>query len=438
MADIIGKIEGIAGTGNALILRANGERVIAKPGDTLFMGDTVVTSDGSRATIGLSQNASQGVVSIDSACAAKFDDTLFDTIASLISQSSIDSPVTIGETPSSEIIDLFNNVFPDAGITQQTAEQESRSDQVVDDLATLPPAGQGGDTPPNTLLNPIAPFAPPLFPDPDETLPEIPRGEPDDQKPNFPSPNIPPPPPPPPELLKTEVTFLYNAIDDTVATTQNDDFNIGIMDLMAHDEVIRVAPDGTRTTVTPTPVNAGGGSSGGGSTGGGEIDPPDPGGPADTGPGLDPGPPDLIDPDPAMPGVLSQLKIQLAQETVVSTSVTTSESTSGTVYVESYSVTLSNGLVITFSLDSNTSEHGGEVKLDKDGNFFYDPSNGFTGRDSFSYTVETSAGQTESATVFVDVAFYVDADRVFSSDEFSIASVDDGGDLLDLKSVLIG
>jgi uncharacterized protein DUF6923/Big-like domain-containing protein len=59
-----------------------------------------------------------------------------------------------------------------------------------------------------------------------------------------------------------------------------------------------------------------------------------------------------------------------------------------------------NGLTVT----SNTSPAHGKVSINADGTFLYTPNKGFSGNDSFSYTVTDSFGRTANATVTVTVS----------------------------------
>ncbi len=133
MADekIVGRLDDIqGGSGNVLIIRASGEQVVAKPGDAVLEGDTIVTAGGAKAIVSIDDNGNKGVVSVDDGASAKFDNVLFDQVANLIPNSSQDDPVNVGEKVSVDVLNLFNEQLPSAGI--RTANEDSQSDRVVD------------------------------------------------------------------------------------------------------------------------------------------------------------------------------------------------------------------------------------------------------------------------------------------------------------------
>ncbi|MFT7388724.1 MAG: VCBS repeat-containing protein [Candidatus Endobugula sp.] len=123
--ELVGKIDRVEGDGKVLIVRSTGEQIIAKAGDVLFSGDTVATSSNSRAVV----SVGNGTVAVGAAESATFDDVLFDRIANLIINSSLDNPVNVGSKPSISVIRAFNETFPDGGTV--TANESSQTETVV-------------------------------------------------------------------------------------------------------------------------------------------------------------------------------------------------------------------------------------------------------------------------------------------------------------------
>ena len=72
---------------------------------------------------------------------------------------------------------------------------------------------------------------------------------------------------------------------------------------------------------------------------------------------------------------------------------------------------------VTVSASPSSSVNGGAVAVATDGSFTYDPPAGFEGSDSFAYTVIDSEGETDSASVFLNVA-----DIVWFVDNSSLGS----------------
>lgn len=79
MAEVRGTISEIQGQGSIYIVRSTGERVLAKPGDQIAEGDTVVASDGAVARVNI-QGESAGVVSVERGAAAVFDKVLLNRV----------------------------------------------------------------------------------------------------------------------------------------------------------------------------------------------------------------------------------------------------------------------------------------------------------------------------------------------------------------------
>lgn len=114
---VIGKIDSLEGDGKVLIIRSTGERVIAKPGDTVFEGDTVTASASSRAVVTIDNGGLSGTASVSGAESARFDGVLFDRASSQIASSSKENPANVGTRPSNSTIRAFNETFPEDGIT---------------------------------------------------------------------------------------------------------------------------------------------------------------------------------------------------------------------------------------------------------------------------------------------------------------------------------
>jgi serralysin len=62
-----------------------------------------------------------------------------------------------------------------------------------------------------------------------------------------------------------------------------------------------------------------------------------------------------------------------------------------------------NGLTLSVVAATVTTAHGGSVEENANGTFTYTPATGYTGKDSFTYTVEDSAGLTATATESITV-----------------------------------
>ncbi len=62
-----------------------------------------------------------------------------------------------------------------------------------------------------------------------------------------------------------------------------------------------------------------------------------------------------------------------------------------------------DGNALSVTAATLTTAHGGNVVLNADGSFTYDPANSFTGADSFTYTLNDSAGGTATGTVAIAV-----------------------------------
>jgi hypothetical protein len=65
---------------------------------------------------------------------------------------------------------------------------------------------------------------------------------------------------------------------------------------------------------------------------------------------------------------------------------------------------LSNDVGSSLSVTSNTNPAHGSVVVNSDGTFVYTPDNGFSGPDSFEYTVTDAFGRTATTTITIDVA----------------------------------
>ena len=131
MADenVIGRITGVEGGGDVLIIRASGEQVFAKPGDAILEGDTVFSPAGRTVRAVINKDGIQGVVAISDSDIARFDHAVLDNAAALIQQSSEEDPVNIGSKPTVEVLNQINETLPSAGI--QTANEQSQSSRVV-------------------------------------------------------------------------------------------------------------------------------------------------------------------------------------------------------------------------------------------------------------------------------------------------------------------
>ena len=114
---VVGKIDSLEGDGKVLIIRSTGERVIAKPGDTVFEGDTVMASASSRAVMTINSGGLSGTASVSGAESARFDGALLDRAASQIASSSKENPANVGTKPSNSTLLAFNETFPEDGIT---------------------------------------------------------------------------------------------------------------------------------------------------------------------------------------------------------------------------------------------------------------------------------------------------------------------------------
>ncbi len=104
------------------------------------------------------------------------------------------------------------------------------------------------------------------------------------------------------------------------------------------------------------------------------------------------------------------------------------------------------GAITAVPISGGSSANGGDVILAADGKFTYDPPPGFEGVDSFTYTIEDSDGNTDSATVVIavtDMIWFVDAgatcpcdgrrtspfdDVAVTANSFDVNAVDAAGD----------
>ncbi len=117
---IVGKINELQGDGVVLIIRASGERIIAKAGDAIFAGDTIVTSGSSSVIIDVNVNGSSAAVQISSGEFARFDSVLFDQFSSLFAGSSANAPINVGNKVTPDLSIVLNETIPNSGITTDT------------------------------------------------------------------------------------------------------------------------------------------------------------------------------------------------------------------------------------------------------------------------------------------------------------------------------
>ncbi len=78
-----------------------------------------------------------------------------------------------------------------------------------------------------------------------------------------------------------------------------------------------------------------------------------------------------------------------------------------------------NGVPLTVTAFNNPSANGGNVNVNSDGSFTYNPPPGFEGIDTFSYTIQDINGITDSAAVFIDVSnmvWFIDNSAVAGGD----------------------
>ncbi|ODS24848.1 hypothetical protein AB835_00845 [Candidatus Endobugula sertula] len=146
--NVIGKIDSIQGSGDALIIRASGEQVVAQPGMTIFTGDRVIAGTGASVLISTADTGnfgSSGVLFINSAHAAKFDNVLLENIAAEVASSSEENPIDVGVKPINEVVERFNGILPESAI--ETADESSQSNRVADiNLEEeFDPTSAGGD-----------------------------------------------------------------------------------------------------------------------------------------------------------------------------------------------------------------------------------------------------------------------------------------------------
>ncbi|MFT5419444.1 MAG: hypothetical protein ACI9D5_000184, partial [Candidatus Endobugula sp.] len=131
-SNVIGKIISVKDNDTVLIVRASsGEQVVAKGGELLAKGDTVIVGDNSYALIDIDYLDVKGVGIIRDGEVAKLDDALFDRANSLLASSSVEDPVNIGLEPTLDIIQLFNKMFTAFGTTIDTNAADS--DEVSSD-----------------------------------------------------------------------------------------------------------------------------------------------------------------------------------------------------------------------------------------------------------------------------------------------------------------
>jgi VCBS repeat-containing protein len=137
----IGRIDDLQDDSEVLIVRASGETMIARQGDSIFVGDIVVASNGSSVVIQIDKshllNAS-GFVVVGSTEVAIFDKIFFEQNAALIVSSIKENPSTVGFHPSFDIAQLFNAIQVGGAVTATvttgtvTADGVSRSIRLTD------------------------------------------------------------------------------------------------------------------------------------------------------------------------------------------------------------------------------------------------------------------------------------------------------------------
>jgi hypothetical protein len=116
-SNAIGQVIGIQGDNSVLIVRAlAGEQIVAKEGELIAKGDIVIVTGTGHVLIDINYSGIEGVGIISDGEMAKLDDALLDRIAPIIASSSVDDPVNIGVEPTLDIIQLFNQASPSAGV----------------------------------------------------------------------------------------------------------------------------------------------------------------------------------------------------------------------------------------------------------------------------------------------------------------------------------
>ena len=162
---IVGSIQEVKGV--VVVIRSTGESLVAKSGDVVLIGDVVTTAGDSSVLINVNQNilvSIDGFVLVGNAATVSFADTLFDSINSLLPNSSQENPISIGSPLTLESIREFNEVLASSGQTQ-TAENESQSNTVIEPTTTFeqlfssPSAGGDDDpvvVPQNVILTSIS------------------------------------------------------------------------------------------------------------------------------------------------------------------------------------------------------------------------------------------------------------------------------------------
>jgi hypothetical protein len=451
--EVVGKIDTMSGAGNVLIVRASGESIIAKVGDEVFAGDTVVTSSGTTVLIRMQISGVAGVVTLDSALQAKFDGLLLDNISGSIVGSVQSSPLEVGENPSAEMVGQFNQVFPDGGIV--TADESSQTETVID-LEDLDPSGASPDVGSEFVGNPLLANSPIITFEGDrsEKIPGKSSQRYDSQDRSFSFENLasstflspeifefeleldvkPSESPELPEPL--EITLIpFELVDDFVSTPEDTILRIDVLsndliggvsvsDLGGHQGAITVAGTGGS--------GAGAGSDTGADTGTDTGTDTDTGTGADTGTGTGTGAPEL---EEAFLG-----------EPLGGTYVAYSASGAAPVEVE-----LPGGLLVSMILLNNGfSKNGVEVELNSDGTFTYKPPKDSTESDEFYYrvTLPEPDGREFDGTVYIDVGAVSDTTEFGSEysntgstetiDQFTIDSFDSGGDVINLADLLQG
>jgi len=116
-SNTIGQVIGIQGDNSVLIVRAlAGEQIAAKEGELIAKGDIVIVTGTGHVLIDIDYSGIEGVGIISDGEMAKLDDALLDRIAPIIASSSVEDPVNIGVEPTLDIIQLFNQASPSAGV----------------------------------------------------------------------------------------------------------------------------------------------------------------------------------------------------------------------------------------------------------------------------------------------------------------------------------
>ncbi|MFT7388990.1 MAG: hypothetical protein ACI8VC_002252, partial [Candidatus Endobugula sp.] len=167
---IVGKINNLEDDGNVLISRSSGEIVIAKLGDIIFADDVLVSSSGTNVIVALSGD-NAGFVMLESGLSVRFNDTLFESIVTLLTTSTEKSPVNVGVRPSVEMVSILDEAFPDGSLIN--ANEESQSKTVINLEKEFDPTSARGssDESEDNLTGASSPFI--YYRINSETIPEI-------------------------------------------------------------------------------------------------------------------------------------------------------------------------------------------------------------------------------------------------------------------------